>query len=286
MYQRILTAALSEPWAIQPAKLDAIMAFLEAKAAGVPVEPMAALPRPMDPDGDGVARVGSVAVIPVRGTLTPRANLMTHYSGGTSAEAITRAVRAAAADRAITGIVLDMDTPGGAVAGIPEAAAAIRAARGGAPIVAVANHLAASAGYWLASAADRIAVSPSGEVGSVGVVAVHRDYSAANARAGVRPTYITAGRHKAEGNADAPLSGEAAAYLQAKVDGWYQQFVTALASNRGISAALVEERFGQGRTFGPAEAIARGMADEQATLEEVVASLQRSTRARRPQVPV
>ncbi len=82
-------------------------------------------------------------------------------------------------------IVLDVDSPGGNYYGTPETSSKIRAARDSKPIIAVANSLAASAAYWIASAADEIVVTPSGDVGSIGVLAVHTDFSAANEKIGV-----------------------------------------------------------------------------------------------------
>src|SRR6266850_7722071 len=113
-----------------------------------------------------------IAVIPVQGVLA-----LHPQSLGASVEEIDQDITAALADPRVDGILLDMDSPGGTVPGIPELGAKILAGRAVKPIVALANGLAASAAYWLASAAHEIIVTPSGEVGSIGVYMLHEDWS-------------------------------------------------------------------------------------------------------------
>ena len=107
--------------------------------------------------------------------------------------------------------------------------------------------MAASAAYWIASACDELVVTPSGSVGSIGVLAVHTDRSAANEEEGIKPTYVAYGKYKAEFNPDNPLSDEALAELQSQVDEAGETFVKAVAKQRGCSQTKVREEFGQGR---------------------------------------
>ena len=86
-------------------------------------------------------------------------------------EAFGAAFDRAAADSSIGAIVLNIDSPGGSVYGVEELADKIYKARGTKPVYAVANSLAASAAYWIGSAASQLYVTPSGEVGSIGVLA-------------------------------------------------------------------------------------------------------------------
>jgi len=99
-------------------------------------------------------------------------------------------------------VVLDVDSPGGYVGGIRELTDKIYNARGAKPIIAVANHMLASAALWIASAADEVVASPSSEIGSVGVFAGHADYSKAYEEEGIKITLIHAGKYKVEGNDD------------------------------------------------------------------------------------
>jgi len=213
-----------------------------------------------------------VAVIPIKGVLTKRKR--SGYFGGTyggQTGEVMRRVREAAANRDVRSIVFDVDSPGGSVDGIAEAAAAIREARKSKKIYAVADSLAASAAYWLAAQAHEFIVAPSGEVGSIGVFVVHDDVSGMLKKQGIKPTYIHAGRNKVETNADEPLSAEATAHLQEVVDDYYDAFVSDVALGRGIDEAVVRSAtFGEGRAYTAKRALERGMVDRIATLEEVL----------------
>ncbi len=226
----------------------------------------------------GYTLLGTAAVVPVSGTITPRPSLFSEYSGGTSADRIGAAVDAAVRDTNVSAIVLDVDSPGGYVAGIPEAAAKIASAAKQKRVVAVANHLAASAAYWLASQAGEIVVSPSAQVGSIGVLSGHVDETKLEEMAGVRTTLIhsTQAPFKTEGYPQVPLSLEARADMQRTVDALAQQFIDAVAKGRGIRSTTVERDFGQGRMKLAAEAVSARMADRVATLEQIVNEINRA----------
>lgn len=275
-YRHIIEAVASTPWAIVPAKLAEITAFLRLKAAGGDVDDQlltdyraAAARRPK------LRSNGDIAVLPLTGTISHRMGMMSEMSGGTSVEGFTRDFRALLNDPSVAAIVLDVDSPGGSVAGIEELANEIFRSRGVKPISSVANTLMASAAYWLASAADEVVVTPSGEVGSVGVLAAHEDHSGELEQAGVRVSLITAGKHKAEANPFEPLSDEGRAAIQARVDDAYGMFTKALARQRGVPLDTVRNGFGEGRVVGAREAVRLGMADRVATLDDVIATIGR-----------
>lgn len=143
---------------------------------------------------------------------------------------------------------------------------------------------ALSAAYAIASVADRLLVTRTGEVGSVGVVAVHVDVSVADAMAGLSWTLIHAGARKTDGTRHAPLSPVAAADIQADVDRLYAALVTTVAHNRGLSAETV--RASVASIWRGDAVVAAGFADGIGTLAEAVAGLAsvsaRPTRPRRP----
>lgn len=266
----LLQAIYETPWAILPSKLAEIIAVVERHEAGVHLsaEEIAAVKAAAQrPPRAG----GAVAILPLFGSIFPRANLMTEMSGATSAERFGHAFSAALADPAVGALVLDVDSPGGAVQGVPELADLIFQARGQKPIVAIADHLAASAAYWVATAADELMVTPSGEVGSIGVFAAHEDWSRAYDQAGVTVNLISAGKFKTEGNPYQPLTEEARAAIQARVDDYYGAFVKAVARGRGVSAVDVRGGFGEGRVVGADEAVRLGMADRVGTLDDAIA---------------
>lgn len=278
----LLSAFLDMAWALLPSKLAALSEIVHRHEAGVKLTAEEVQARIGSRPQPGQTQAGAVAVLPLFGTIFPRANLMTETSGATSAERWGAKFRAALADTNVGAIVIDVDSPGGAVQGIDELGAEIYKARGAKPIVAVANHLAASAAYWLATAADELVVAPSGEVGSIGVFAAHEDISRAEDAGGVKTTLISAGKYKVEGNPYEPLSEEARAAIQARVDEFYGMFTRAVARNRGVSADAVRDGFGEGRVVGARDAVRLGMADRVATLDEVIAGMQRRAARRSP----
>lgn len=278
-FPHVLAAFYGTPFAILPAKLQEIEAVLWRRIAGneQKSEPVAFDEDDFDPPPQEKQKAyklqGAAAVIQVYGTITPRPSLFSSWSGGTSAEGIGRAVEQAAADPQAEAIVLDIDSPGGSVFGLPEAAGKILAARKSKPIYAVANHVAASAAYWIATQAHTIAVTPAGQVGSVGVLWAHTDVSAFEEKIGYKTTYITAGQFKAEGASEFPLSEEARAERQRVVNEYYGMFTAAVVKGRGVKAERVEKDFGQGRMRLAAEAVELRMADRVATLEQIVAEV-------------
>lgn len=277
-YQNIAAAVFGTVWAIVPAKLQAIVDVIRARMYGqaVPELDFQAGPK------SAVRNVnGNVAVIPLVGTVAQRMSLLTHASGGMSTDWFGREFDKAMADDSIGAVVLDVDSPGGSVYGVSELSEKIHSARGGKPIIAVANSLMASAAYWIASAADQIVVTPGGEIGSVGVLAVHTDYSQAEAAEGVKTTLVHAGTYKTEGNPHEPLTGEALTAIQKRVDEYYTMFIDSLARNRGVSAKGVRDGFGQGRVVGAVEAVGLKMADRVATLEQVLRDLKPSAKSGR-----
>jgi signal peptide peptidase SppA len=277
-YAHIVNEIFRKPWAILPEKLHVMAELVALRASGekfteeeirlrIGAQSIEAA------KGRGGTSYGSVAVIQVYGVISQRMSLMAEISGGTSAEQLTKQLRAALADPNIGSIVLDVDSPGGGVEGVPELAAEILDARGKKKIIAVANTMAASAAYWLASCASELVVAPSGQVGSIGVFTAHEDMSQALEKEGIKVSMISAGKFKTEGNPYEPLSDEARAALQMKVTAFYEMFVKAVAKGRGVAQADVKGGFGQGRMLLAQDAVKEGMADRVATLDQTLSRL-------------
>lgn len=269
----VLQAFIETPWAILPNKLAVLEEVVARYVAGEKLdadEIQARIHGAIRPESRAVS---SVAVLPLFGTIFPRANMMTDISGATSAERFGAQFSELMDDPNIEAIVLDVDSPGGQINGVEELASRIFASRGKKPVVAVANHLMASAAYWIATAADEVVVTPSGEVGSIGVFAAHKDMSKAMEMEGVKVSMISAGKFKTEGNPYEPLAEEARAAIQGRVDEAYDTFINTIARNRGISPDDVRNNFGEGRTVGARQAVKLGMADRVSTLEETISRL-------------
>lgn len=280
-----LTELAAAAWAMRPEALRALAdAILFAADPGALRTAVAGAAAAEQGARIGVARAGGVAVIPVRGIVTHRASAIEALFGAgwvASCELIAARLRGALADPEIGSIVLDVDSPGGVVSGVPELAAQIFAAREAKPVVAVANADAGSAAYWLASQATELAVTPSGAVGSIGCWIMHRDFSGFEEQMGVKTTLVSYGEFKVEGHPFAPLSDEARAELQRACDQVGATFEKDVARGRGATPARVREAFGRGRMVEAVRAKALGMADRVATLDETVSRLAAGGRPRR-----
>lgn len=262
------------PWAILPQALASIVEIVDRHVAGELLSDEEIQERLAGkPARRNGSRAGMVAVLPLYGVVAPRATLMSNISGGTSLYDFRVAFGDALADPDVAAILIDVDSPGGSTDLVPEMAADIRAARGRKPIVAIANTLAASAAYWLASQADELVVTPSGEVGSIGVFAAHDDVSALQERMGVKTTLISAGKYKVEANPFEPLSADAKAAIQATVDEFYGMFVRDVARGRNVSVQQVRDGFGEGRVVTAKNAVRLGMADRVETYEATVSRM-------------
>lgn len=269
-YERLIRAIVDEPWAIEEKKLAAICEFIRLKSEGVDLSAYEAASRPEE------RRVQNIAVLPLFGVLANRTNMVTSFSGGTSLEKFSNDFTALVRDPEVGAIILDIDSPGGSVSGVEEAGGMIAAAaKQKGNIVAYANATAASAAYWLGSQANEFWVTPSGQVGSIGVVAVHQDVSQAMESAGIKTTFITAGKFKAEGASERPLTEEARDFMQLRVEEYYDAFVKAVARGRKATEKEVRNGFGQGRTVGAREAMQTHMVDHVGTLDDVLTSVSR-----------
>ncbi len=276
-YEHILNYVAATPWAILESKWQEILSVLALRASGEKFTPEdiqarigAAQPGASAPSG------GAIAVVPLRGVIAHRMGSMQESSGGMSAERFTSMIRAAAADPSVGSILIDVDSPGGTIPGVPEAADAVYQARESKKIVAIANSACASAAFWIASQAHEVVAIPSvleGLIGSIGVFMVHQDLSAALEKEGIKTTIIKAGKFKAEGNPFEPLSEERQAVLQVNVDAAYAAFTKAVARGRGVSPAKVRGGFGEGRALSAVDALEAGMIDRIATVDETIARL-------------
>ncbi|KKK74133.1 hypothetical protein LCGC14_2886810, partial [marine sediment metagenome] len=185
-YERIRKLLTSTPWAILPEYLELMIELVAMRTYGATLSDeeikarIGAAHRPATPSR------GAVAVLPLLGVLAQRMNAFLDISEGTSTEQFASAFRAMVADEGISAIVIDIDSPGGTVMGTPELAAEIFSARGRKQVVAVANGMAASAAYWIGSAASEFIVTPSGMVGSIGVIIQHVDWSGSEEQCGLK----------------------------------------------------------------------------------------------------
>ena len=214
--------------------------------------------------------VEGVAVLPVSGTLVHKYGYVQPTSGMTGYDGVQQRLAEADADELIHTIMLDIDSPGGEVSGCRALAEFIAGLE--TPVVAYVDEMAASAAYWVASACALIAAPPSANIGSIGVVWMHADYSGKLEKDGIKVTFIHAGKHKVDGNPYQSLSAEQAAAFQNEINALYDMFVEGVAAGR---TAMSENdiRATEARVYLAQEAMSLGLIDAVVSKNEFIASL-------------
>jgi signal peptide peptidase SppA len=206
--------------------------------------------------------VDGIAVVEIAGTLVHRGAWIGQSSGLTSYEGIAAQLQAALADPGVRGIALDIDSFGGEVAGAFDLADRIRAARTQKPVHAFVAEHALSAGYVLASQADRIILPRTGAVGSIGVVALHTDMSGALDQKGIAVTLIHAGAHKVDANPYQPLPEAVHDQMQRELEVVRFLFAETVTAGRGDRLTRTAALATEAAVFRGADAIAAGLADD------------------------
>jgi len=258
-HEHILRYIASDVWLMDDARLDAIIEVVKngpllAEFPKVEQQPTES------PQG--------IAIIPVVGTIAPKMNMMTALSGGTTAEGIENAVLATERDDSIAVRIMEMDSPGGFVEGVEEAAAVIRESAKVKPIIGVINHQASSAMYWMGSAVSELFASPSARGGSIGVASVHTWKDEANSE--VKHEILKIGERKAQEHPYGPLTDEARASIMDRMQEVYGRFVGAVAEHRQTTTQNVMENFGKGGTLSAQQMAEVGMIDGLKTMRQVV----------------
>jgi len=245
-------------WAILPTKFEALMGSMRTfNANKKDLETL----RETRPSRELYYVENGTAVIEITGALTKTESIFSYLYGGTSYSFIQAAVKSAANDNSVEQIILNIDSPGGTVSGVEATAQVIREVRQKKPIIAFASGQMASAAYWIGSAANRIVAEATSEIGSIGVLMCHYDFSEWDKNEGLKRTFITAGKYKAIGNDSEPLTDEARDIFQDELDAIYKIFVDSVALNRGTDTKSIL-KVADGRVFIGAWAKDKGLVDE------------------------
>ena len=240
-------ALASDPWLIEPSWLqtmyDIVMRNGDPDALSVKQGEVV----------EGVERRGTTAVVNVIGPIFRYANLFTEISGATSTGKLASDITKAVEDDTIERVVLSFDSPGGQVTGINELAKLIREGSEKKPIIAYVGGSAASAAYWLASAASEVVADETALIGSIGVVATFQRNSddtieIVSSNAPRKRPDITTQEGKDE--------------VRKTLDAIADVFVEAVAENRGVEKDYVLENFGQGGILVGKAALSAGMIDK------------------------
>ncbi|CAB1371142.1 S49 family peptidase [Denitratisoma oestradiolicum] len=262
------------PLLIARPKLEVILGVVARKLAG----DILATPPPATVDAGmtgGLQNLEGIAIIPILGTLVRRSSYIGAASGLTSYHEIEAMAEAAFTDPQVRAVLLEIDSSGGEAGGVFDLAQRLRtlAQTSGKPLWAIADEAALSAAYAIACAADRLWLTRTAEVGSIGVVAVHVDESVADAKAGMTYTFLHAGAHKVDGHPHAPLPAPVAADIQTDIDQLHDQFIALVAGFRRLTPEVV--RATEARVYRGEAAIQAGLADQLGTTREALTALQR-----------
>ena len=206
-------------------------------------------------------RAGSVGIIAVEGTLVHKGKFVGQSSGETSYEGIQAQVGRAMRDPEIKGVVFEVDSYGGEVAGAFETARMMAALSRQKPTLAILTDFALSAGYLLASAARQIVMPETGAAGSIGALVVHADISEQLAARGIKVTLIASGAHKVDGHPAAPLPDEVRGRIQSRVDASRDLFATIVADNRAGRLTKAQALATEAQVYHGAGAVSAGLVD-------------------------
>lgn len=264
---RNFATLLSQPWAIRAASMAAMMEAMTYK--GQDGDEIVIAPPDEDDDGgytvqDGIATISISGVI---GKKLPR--WIAELFGMTDVDDVSAMLKLANGDPEVRGILLDVDSPGGTVAGVPETAQEIRDS--GKPVFAYSDGLMASAAYWLASGASGVFASPSALVGSIGVFVPIADMRRMYEMAGIQMEVIKAGDLKAAGYPGTSLTQDQRDDIRRSVEHVYGKFTAFVAAREGDQPVPTEAMRGQ--DFFADQPEAAGLVDGIATRQEVIQSL-------------
>ena len=211
-------------------------------------EPVASLPQ-AEPPHPLLSVEDGIGVVAIDGPILRRPDLFARVlMGATSSEEIGNALRQAGERPDIKAVFLDIDSPGGTVAGTPELAEAVATLNARKPVYAFSSGLMCSAAYWVASQARAIYATPSAQVGSIGVVQAVIDHSAAIEKAGIKVEVFSVGKYKAMGAPGTPLTDDQRELISSNLAEIAGEFHTAvLAKGRAIPAEAMEGQTFSGR---------------------------------------
>lgn len=213
-----------------------------------------------------------IGIIPILGPIMKSPDIFDRvFFGAVSSAKIKSDFMKMISDPGIKKIILYIDSPGGTVDGTQELAQTIFDNRGAKEILAYSDGLIASAAYWIGSAADKIFISgDTVDVGSIGVISTHVDWSEQDKMYGIRTTEIVAGKYKNIASPNKPLSDAGKEFIQERVDYLYSIFVSDVARNRGTSIGMVLDGMADAKIFIGKQAIDVGLVDGISAIEALI----------------
>lgn len=218
-----------------------------------------------------------ILVVKLTGMIIDKGESSLLSSIGTSSS-VRKRLRKALKNDHIKAVLLRINSPGGTVASSQELQAAVNALRkAGKPVVASMGDVAASGGYYVASAADKIIAEPGTVTGSIGVIMNLFNLQGIEQKLGIQPEVIKSGQFKDIGSPNRPITAEERSLLQSIILDSYDQFVGAVASGRKMSEQAVR-KLADGRIYSGRQALKVGLVDELGGYEDALATLQKLAR--------
>jgi len=219
------------------------------------------------PSSLGIADGPGIAIVHAVGTVN--SGKSRPGGGSIGSRSLAQALAQAADDSAVKAIVLRVVSPGGSPAASDEIWLAVREAAKKKPVVASLGDVAASGGYYLASAADRIVAAPGTLTGSIGVVFFKPDVSALLGRAGVHTETLSRGRYARLFDLDKSLDDGELELVRTQLSEIYRLFLERVATGRKKKVEEID-RVGGGRVWTGRQAFERGLVDQIGTLDDAV----------------
>jgi len=220
--------------------------------------------------GDGPA---VIAVVPVEGTIAPADNTVGGTQPTTTPEGLADALRQAAQDTSVVAVVLEINSPGGGVTASDEMHQSIMDFKEntGKPVVVSMGDTAASGGYYISTAADRIVANETTLTGSLGVIIPLNNYAEAANEYGIKQVVIKSGKYKDMGSAFREMTPDEREIYQSIVNQDYSEFVDVISDGRGIPEERVRE-IADGRIYSGVQARGLGLVDSFGNLDEASAT--------------
>jgi len=259
--EQISKRLFNEPWAITSDWLQKMISIADRETDIVALE--AKIGKKLEYSHTSTVR-GNIAVIPIEGPIFPKANLFSRISGATSLEMIAQDMQSAIDNSQVKNIVIAANSPGGSIVGVDEMYTLISTSPK--PVHLHIGGTGASALYWLGSGASSISLSPTSQVGSIGVVYITEKEDGESNTLEI----ISSASPRKRLN---PETDEGRRAVQESVDKIAEVFISQVAAGRNVSTDVVKETFGKGGMLMGQDAVDAGMADNVLTFEELMASL-------------
>lgn len=242
-FQRIIEHVYCRPWLITAQGWDSIHRLVSERI----LRPQAERPKE-DFFGDPLPQMridGNTAIIPVDGVIGRKFGMMEKQCGAVDVLDIGEDLKNAVSNSMVKTIILDVNSPGGTVGGVPELASQVAAANNIKPVFAFAGDMMCSAAYWISAGAERIYATPSSDVGSIGVFVPWIDRSKQFEEMGLSVDIIRAGKFKGMGYPGTSLTDEQRQLIQDDVDETYGNFAGFVTQYRtGVTSETM-----QGQSF-------------------------------------